>query len=165
MPVLRGETTSPWRKPHGRRERMTLQATSVQAGAAPPQRTHRPPAQPSSPATGGTVISRNRQVPGRHGFRASSLWRGPGSPSSLSHSSGLLSCAAREGKRKVAIISIIIYYYYSIIISIQTVCLCAIIHPYDQKINCWGTCEDVPDIPSRSTEMKVASAAGSWVFC
>lgn len=49
--------------------------------------------------------------------------------------------------------------------SIQTGFLCAIIHPYIQKINCWGTCEDVPDIPTRSTEMKLVSAAGSWVFC
>lgn len=60
MPVLRGETTSPWRKPHGPCERVKLQVTSIQAGAAP-QHTHRPLAQPSSPATWGTVISCDRR--------------------------------------------------------------------------------------------------------
>lgn len=122
VPVLRGETTSPWRKPHGPCERVQLQVTNIQAGA-PPQRTHRPPAQPCSPATWGTVIScdtgahRLTDEEKQSQLCSSSQQRGPYSLSSL-HSSDLLSCAAREENRKINDISLTAHQFAPIFIDL-----------------------------------------------
>lgn len=106
VPVLRGETTSPWRKPHGPCERVRLQMTNIQAGAAP-QQTRRLPVpllsaavQPPEGHSSAVIV----QPGGLQMRRNSCSCAAPLCSDVLIHcplATDLLSRAAREEDRKI----------------------------------------------------------------
>lgn len=138
VPVLRGETTSPWRKPHGPCERVRLQVTNIQAGAAtPPQRRTSqlsPAVQPPEGQSSAVLLEpAGLQAREKQSQQRSASLRGE----VLIHcprlrSSDLLSRAAREEDRKINDISLTAHRF-APIFSQSFLLTCRVLFWYDIK--------------------------------